>query len=257
MNEPAMRVEAQPMEPAQPAGLTPMEMLSHAVERGADISVLEKLMSLQERWERNQGRKAFDHAIAAAKSEIQPIVKNRTVDFTSSKGRTHYQHEDLAQIARQVDPILAAHGLSYRYRTEQDGATVMVTCILSHRDGYSEETTLSGGPDQSGNKNSYQQVGSAVTYLQRYTLKAALGLAASNDDDGRSASKDAGPISAEQFQKIRDRMGEIGINEDKLLAYLGAEHLEELPASKFDAAMDAINTSKQAQEKRQKGGADA
>lgn len=64
---------------------------------------------------------------------------------------------------------------------------VTVTCIISHRDGHFEENTLSAGRDESGNKNSIQAVGSTLTYLQRMTLKASLGLAASDDDDGASA----------------------------------------------------------------------
>jgi hypothetical protein len=156
------------------------------VQGGQSLDIIDKLMNLQERWEANQGRKAFDQAIAAAKADIRPVIKNKVVDFTNKAGqRTHYQYEDLAEIARTVDPILGAHGLSYRYRTKQDGNRVSVTCVVSHKDGYSEETSLSAANDESGNKNSIQSIGSAITFLQRYTLKAALGLAATVDVDGR------------------------------------------------------------------------
>jgi hypothetical protein len=41
----------------------------------------------------------------------------------------------------------------------------------------------------SGSKNAIQAIGSAVTYLQRYTLLSATGLAAKNgDNDGADAS---------------------------------------------------------------------
>jgi hypothetical protein len=65
-----------------------------------------------------------------------------------------------------------------------------------------EETTLPGMPDLSGNKNPIQAIGSAVTYLQRYTLKAALGLTVSKeeDDDARSADTPAKPVTGEQAQ---------------------------------------------------------
>jgi hypothetical protein len=63
-----------------------------------------------------------------------------------------------------------------------------VTCIIAHSAGYSEENSLSAPFDPSGNKNPLQAIGSAQTYLQRYTLKAALGLAAAKDDDARSVS---------------------------------------------------------------------
>src|SRR5882672_4806186 len=98
--------------PAASVGLTPMDMLSRAVSSGASMDMVEKLMGLQERWEKNQARKAFDEAMADAKAEIPPIIKNRQVGFeskTPGKSRTDYRHEDLAEIARTVDPILGKH----------------------------------------------------------------------------------------------------------------------------------------------------
>ena len=220
--------------------LTPMEMLSTAVERGASMETLEKLMALQERWEANQARKAFDNAMAAAKAEIPTINKTREVDFTSSKGRTNYRHEDLAEIARVVTPILAKHGLSYRFRTASPvNEPVTVTCIISHRDGHSEENTLVAGRDDSGNKNSIQGVGSTITYLQRYTLKAALGLAASNDDDGKS-SEQAGPISDEQLAQLRELIDEVQADTARLCEFFRIDSLPELPSEKHDQAVKML-----------------
>lgn len=187
-HEEADPVQRMPASYEASGAMTPMAMISQAVTSGAGIETIEKLMSLQERWEANNARKAFDMAISAAKSEIRPIVKNAEVDFTSNKGRTNYKHETLDGIAQQIDPVLSQHGLSYRFRSKQESGQLHVTCIIAHRDGYSEETTLSGPPDQSGSKNAYQAVGSAATYLQRYTLKLALGLSAAKDDDGQSAA---------------------------------------------------------------------
>ena len=156
-----------------------------ALDPNADLGKLERMLAMKERMDAQNAKVAFAHALSAARAEMPPIVKDATVDFTSQKGRTHYRHETLAGIAKTIDPILSQNGLSYRFRTDQADGRVVVTCIVSHRDGYSEETSLSGSPDQSGNKNNFQAVGSAVTYLQRYTLKAALGLSAEIDDDGR------------------------------------------------------------------------
>jgi len=44
------------------AGVTPMAMLDRALASGASLEMVEKLMSLQDRWEASQGRKAFDAA---------------------------------------------------------------------------------------------------------------------------------------------------------------------------------------------------
>lgn len=224
------------------AAMTPMDMLNKAVSQGANIDVLEKLMSLQERWEANQARKAFDEAMASAKADIPVIIKNRTVDFTSSKGRTHYRHEDLAEVARTVTPILARHGLSYRFRTSSAvNEPVVVTCIVSHRDGHFEENTLTAGRDDSGNKNNIQAVGSTLTYLQRMTLKAALGLAASDDDDGVASAGTPETISENQMAQLVDLAEAVGADKTALCKYLKIPSLASLPAKDFDRAVAALN----------------
>jgi hypothetical protein len=225
--------------------LTPMEMVGRAVASGASIEVVEKLMALHERWEANQGRKAFDEAMAAAKAEIPVIFKSREVDFTSTKGRTHYRYEDLAEIAKTINPILSKHGLSYRFRTTSPAnEPVTVTCIVSHRLGYSEENSLSAGRDESGNKNSIQAIGSTLTYLQRMTLKAALGLAASDDDDGKAAG--AGMvISDEQLKKLQTLASEVGGDVAKLCAHFKIDALPDLPVAKYAEAVGIMELKRQ------------
>src|ERR1043166_3719179 len=142
--------------------LTPMDMVDRALTSGASIEIVEKMMGLQERWEANQNRKSFDAAIAAAKAEIPPIVRN-------ASGHNAKKYADFAAIARVVDPIISKHGLSYRFRTTQNDK-INVTCVLSHKAGHYEETTLAGPADMTGNKNAIQAIGSTLTYLQRYSL---------------------------------------------------------------------------------------
>jgi ERF superfamily len=177
-------------EVAESVAVTPMRLLEIATQQGADIDKLSQLMALHERWEATQSKKAFDAALSAAKADIPVIQKNREVDFTSPKGRTNYHYEDMAEIARTIDPILGRHGLSYRFRTSSSpNEWITVTCIIAHKDGHVEENSISAPRDDTGNKNSIQAIGSTITFLQRYCLKAALGLAAAQDDDAQSAGK--------------------------------------------------------------------
>jgi hypothetical protein len=221
------------------SAVTPMAMLNRALASGASMEVMEKLMNLHERWEATQARKAFDNAMSAAKAEIPVIQKNRTVDFTSPKGRTHYRHEDLAEVARTVSPILARNGLSYRFRvTSALNEPVTVTCVVSHRDGHFEETTLSAGRDESGNKNSIQAVGSTLTYLQRMTLKAALGLAASDDDDGKAAGS-AETISLEQVEELVALADEVGADKEAFCRYFKVGGFADIPTKEFPRAVAA------------------
>ncbi|WP_398473181.1 ERF family protein [Tardiphaga sp.] len=211
--------------------VTPMDMLNRAVESGATMEVLEKLMSLQERYEANQAHKAFDEAVSNAKAEIGPVVRNKA-------GHNNKRYADFAAIARSVDPIISKFGLSYRFKTDQSDK-IAVTCILSHRMGHSEQTTLTGPADTSGNKNAIQSLGSTLTYLQRYSLVQMLGLAASDDDDGRTAG--AGEcISDEQADNIRDLLEANGKDRARFLKWAKVDRIEDLPAANYDTCVAAI-----------------
>lgn len=234
--------------------ITPMEIMHDAIMKGSPVEIIERLMALQERYDANQGRKAFDQAIAAAKAEIPTIAKNRKVDFTTQKGRTNYDYEDLGEIARTVDPILSKHGLSYRFRSHQDGNKVTVACIISHRDGYSEETSLSAETDTSGNKNSIQGIGSAATYLSRYTLKLALGLAAAKDDDGKAADPDE-RLSEKQLTELLTLADDLNVDKIKFCEWASVESFADIRRADFQKAKNAILAKgKQAQKKEQADG---
>jgi hypothetical protein len=147
-------------------------------------------MAMRERLEAQAAQRAFNAAIAEAKSEIEPITRNAT-------GHNDKRYADFSAIAKAIDPILAKNGLTYRFRSSQ-AERISVTCILSHVGGHFEETTLSGPPDTSGGKNAIQSIGSSLTYLQRYSLIQMLGLATSNDDDGKKAgARDQDDLLAE------------------------------------------------------------
>jgi hypothetical protein len=236
----------QPLTSMQPAILTPMQMLMRAVESGAGVEVLERLMQLHQQWQAHEARRAFDAAIAAAKAELPVIGKNKVVDFVGKTGiRTHYRHETLDQIARMIDPILARHGLAYRFRVRSEpNEPVAVTCMLSHRNGHAEETTLTAPRDESGNKNNIQAIGSTVTYLQRYTLKAALGLAAAEDDDGNGGGDASQTISDEQVERLIAMCNEVGADIGKLCKYLGVDGLPELPAERYKDAVAALEAKR-------------
>jgi len=168
----------------------PTSMISLALSSNADPEVLKKLMDLQERWEKNDARKDYMEALGAFKRAAPAVLaKDETVDFATAKGRTNYRYAGLGGIVRQITVILSDCGLNASWETHQDKDTVAVTCHVTHVKGHRESTTLSGPLDNSGNKNLIQQLGSTVTYLQRYTLLALLGLATSEQDDDASGGK--------------------------------------------------------------------
>ena len=177
-----------------PVKQDPSQLIALALEKGADPEILKKLMDLQERWEGGQARKAYVAAMTGFKQEAPAVLKKHDkVDFTSSRGRTSYNYANLGSIVQEISALLGKHELSASWGTEQAANRVTVSCHITHVGGHRESVTLNGPIDESGNKNPIQAVGSTVTYLQRYTLLAALGLATiEDDDDGRQGASKVG-----------------------------------------------------------------
>lgn len=225
---------------------TPAHMLQTAIERGVDMAQLEKLMELQERWESNEARKAFVKAMSEFKANPPKVIKDRLVAYQG----TRYTHASLAAVVDAVVAGLSEHGLSHRWDVEQNGI-IKVTCVLTHEMGHSESVSMSAPADDSGKKNAIQQIASTITYLERYTLMAATGLAAKDmaDDDGQSASTET--ITDQQAAELKGLLQETNSDVAAFLKAMGgAPSVDELPAGQYNRAKVALNRKKVQQQEK-------
>lgn len=168
---------------------TPANILERAYMSGASVETLTKLLELKQAWERDEARKAFVAAITDFKKNPPQIVKEKFVGYENKDGtKTGYHHATLGAVCDAVIAGLAAVGISHDWKPKQGNGLVGVTCYLTHAMGHKDEGTYIEAPaDTSGKKNAIQAVGSTITFLERYTLLAAVGLATKDqDDDGRS-----------------------------------------------------------------------
>lgn len=229
---------------------SPAELIAAAVSAGTDLGKLEMLLSLQERWQATEAKKAYHKAMAAFKKNPPEIDKDKKVSY----GNTKYNHASLANITEKINKSLSEHGLSASWATQQNGA-VIVTCKITHELGHSEETTLSAAADTSGSKNAIQAIGSAITYLQRYTLLALTGLAAHDvDDDGASTSVAEQKVTEEEIQTVQDWIVSADADEGKLLKHLGVKKLEDMTKKDYNKAVSVLKARKEQNDKRGKNG---
>lgn len=221
-------------------GSSPAEMIRLAVEGKADLDKLEKLLTLQERWESNEAKKAYHKAMADFKVNPPKIDKDKKVGYASkSGGNVGYTHASLANVTDKISVELSKYGLSASWTTKQNG-NVEVTCKITHVKGHSEQTTLSAPADTSGSKNSIQAIGSTITYLERYTILALTGLATRDmDDDGAQATEF---VSEAQVNEMLDYITLLKIDVNKFLEYMKADSLESIPKASFNKAMAALRS---------------
>jgi hypothetical protein len=99
------------------------------------------------------------------RNKVNPHFKNRYADLTA--------------VLDAVVPAFTANGLALVQMV--DGAKLVT--ILSHISG----EFISTDADIPAHANA-QQLGSALTYLRRYTVQAIAAIAADDDDDGTAAS---------------------------------------------------------------------
>ena len=228
-----------------------MDILTNAIAMQADPATIAKLLEMHERDVAKKALQEFNTSMSVVKAKIGPIFRNR--EATGANGRG-YAYADMAEISRTVDPILAEFGLSYRFVSSQNGKDITVTCIVSHALGHFEGATLSGTAEQIDGLSPMQSIGYAVTFLQRYTLNLAFGLASSEDNDcrrARSAGNGAptttgtsGKITAEQAVEIEELCADVGVDVVRLLKFMKAETIADIPATQFTKAITSIESKR-------------
>ena len=219
------------------------------IERAArdpavDIDKMERLFLMKERMEATAAKSAYLSALADMQPNLPMIDKTGRIERKSKdngpapKATLYARYEDVIEAIR---PILAAHGFSLTHRIAQPTAgQIVVTGVLGHRAGHSEQTSMALSIDDSGGKNNVQGWGSSVSYGKRYTTFALLNIVArGEDDDGKSAAA-GGTITDEQAEQIKVALEETGGQLPKFCAFYKLEKLTDLPAAKFDEAMAAI-----------------
>lgn len=246
------------VEPQAPAN--PLALIQSAIDRGTPIADLGRLLDLQERWEKNEARKAFVVAMNAFKSDPPALFKNKLVSFKNKGGDlTEYWHAELGEISNAIAKSLSQHGLSHRWDIMQTPEGVIeVACVITHDMGHSERVPLRSMADGSGGKNAIQAVSSTVTYLQRYTLLAACGLAAKgqdNDGAGAGSGPEAAFLDKAQIKLISDLLQEMDlmgkpIDMKRFWNWQSkgmpgpVTALDQIPAIRFTSIINYINTER-------------
>lgn len=159
---------------------------------GATLEQIEKMMELQERWERREAEKAFREDFAAFRGENIIIPKTKHVD----RGRGgSFDQAEYDEVCRRLSPALARHGFGFRHDqrfgtrrwmtdgVEGDVAWVWVTCHLEHKLGHTESLELEGPPGELSVNTPTQNMQTTASYLKRQSLLAITGTATGGEDD--------------------------------------------------------------------------
>lgn len=118
-------------------------------------------------------------ALSALQGELTDSNRNALNPHFKSR------YSDLSEVLGNLRPLLAKNQLALSQFPSFENGIVSVTSLLAHASGEWIESTASAPAP----KQDVQGVGSAITYLKRYSAAAIVGMAsADQDDDGNSVS---------------------------------------------------------------------
>lgn len=119
-------------------------------------------------------------ALAAALANAQIEIENASKSSVNPHFKSKYA--DLAEVLNTVRPVFSKHGIAIIQAPSFESGIASVETMLTHASGEWLSNTCSAPVS----KQDAQGVGSAVTYLRRYSLAAFSGIA-QEDDDANSA----------------------------------------------------------------------
>lgn len=211
-----------------------------ASDPNTDPDKLERLLSLYERISARQAKAAYTAALAAVQQEIPPIPERGSIKNNSGGVQSKYAlWEDINDI---IKPILARHGFALSFRTGTQDQKIVVTGILSHKEGHSEETSIYLPADTSGSKNAVQAVGSSTSYGKRYTAQALLNMTSRGEDDDGVTANVGSRITEAQAIELRNLCQSTDTPIPKFCAFMKVTAIPDIAAKDYDRAVKAIKS---------------
>ena len=192
--------------------------------------------------EAKAGHGTLSEALVAAQSELPPIEADQTNPHFKSK------FVSLGALISKVRPVLNRHGVALKQAPclDSEGRFVLRT-TFTHASGESDMFDSPLAPT----KHDPQGQGSAITYMRRYSLAAALAIADQEDDDGNVASAQANGAAAqpvvpvvrltpERTDRIMDGFKVLGLNWGELGLLLGSCNIDGLTSNTIEAVRERI-----------------
>lgn len=228
-----MTTENTELEAHQPQSIVPI--IERAIQSGIEPAALRELLAFSQDLQAVEAEKLFNVAVADFQKDT-PII-DKADDAHGKK------YAKMDRIWRTVRPLLAECGLSVTWHvcTIKDGIC-HVEGRLAHRAGHS--ITLARDiplPEMIGGQNAAQQAGSAESYAKRYALCGALGIVTGEDDDADSLGATISAKQAKEIEALLEQIDDMTAR-DNMLKWAGVDTVEDLPASKFTAAVRGLQS---------------
>lgn len=187
----------------------------------------------------SQSIASLAEALSKAQGEMDKAVKDR--DNPAFRGA---KYADLANVIDVVKAVAPKYGLSFAQIAHDVENHAAIETVIMHASG---EWLSTGTVSVPVTKQDAQGYGSALSYARRYSLSAAFGVAA-DDDDGNAAAK-AKPVMASFKSVPKMVMDEQDPVETERLMRIGQTCIDLYQNGEIDEALDEYDKVKDAEKR--------
>jgi hypothetical protein len=229
-------------------GVNLQALIERAIDKMVPIDYLQKLLELMEKQKAQWAKERFFEDLAYAQKEFPvveklgearntdkacPVCHGKPGDVEKCQkcdGTGHplmYRYALYEDIVSAIGPIISDHGFSATTKAQPfknsdlDLIMMKATCVLRHRDGHTEETTIEV-PIGEGTKmmSPGQKYMAAKTFAKRHAYKDALGVAergedVENPDDAPPAISSPQPTGGARVSENGKKIGDPPATEKK------------------------------------------
>jgi hypothetical protein len=181
---PAVVTHNPPAQMSADINLDPQYLIQTAIQTGASMEILERLLDVRERLRKEQAETAYRESMSAFQSECPVVIKRKKV--FNKDNTIRYKYAPLDDIVRAVQPFIGKHEFSFDIKTEQilEPAPMITAHVkISHAAGYSETSSFGVPTDKDAYMSEPQKWLSAATFAKRIAFCNGFGIMTGDEDN--------------------------------------------------------------------------
>lgn len=226
--------------------MNPLAVINTLItQENCDPLKIEKMLELQERWERNEAKKLFASAMSDAQAAMPRLIAD------SKNTQTNSRYAKLESVNDSVVPVYVRHGFSLSFGTDDSPLPnhIRVVCDVRHRGGHESRYQVDAPVDINGikgnaNKTEMWAMGSTLSYARRYLTLLIFNITvASEDNDGQTGAV----ITPEQVKELETllRNAKAKVSDvERLKAWQKVDSLDRILAKRFEDVKHSIEAIK-------------
>lgn len=202
-----------------------------AIDKGASIETLERLLTMREKLKAEQAKEAFDADMAVFQGQCPVIKKTKKVMNKPDKGGgVRYVYAPLDVIVSQTKKYISQNGFSYTITAGIVDNKVTAVVKVTHKLGHSQSSDFTVPIDTESYMNAPQKVAAALTFAKRYAFCNAFGILTGDEDNDANSIKvgteeDAFTVAVKMIEaaKTDDALDKVATRASKSDKFTGAQ----------------------------------